>query len=487
MAQEGESLLLKRAESIANELLSISKEEEILIVSHLDADGIAAGSILLHALLDSGANPCLRIVKQLDVGTIEEVAKSSSDFVVFVDMGSGQKTLLEKLRNKENDKNKNKNKKIFIIDHHQPEPPEMEFEINPHMFGYNGSNDISASGTAYLVAKRMSSTNPYISQLAIAGALGDLQDRGERASLVGLNKAIAAEAESKGLLKTKLGLKLYGFESRPLVHCLANTIEPYLPGLSGDEGACLKFIKSLGIDPVKADGGWRSQADLSNNELRTLLNGIIKYLISQGLSSKEAESVVGTLYIFPNEAPDSPLRDAREFASSINACGRLGKYGLGISICMGDRGQALEELKQTLQEYRKTISRYLNWIQTNNDSIKILPYVQAINGGTVVDDRMIGTIISITYSTKPFSLEKPIIGFAMSENCIKVSARASQNLVKKGVNLGTLIKEAAEKFGGTGGGHNIAAGGQIPIGQEEAFLQYLNELISKNIGEGHAH
>jgi single-stranded-DNA-specific exonuclease len=476
--QEGESLLLKRAESIAGRLLSIPKEEEILLISHLDADGIAAGSILLHALLDSGANPCLRIVKQLDTNTVEEVATSSSNFVVFVDMGSGQKSLLKKLQDK--------GKKIFVIDHHQPEPPELESEINPHMFGYNGSNDISASGTAYLVAKKISSENTCIPQLAIAGALGDLQDRGERASLVGLNKLIAAEAEAKGLLKSKLGLKLYGFESRPLVHCLANTIEPYLPGLSGDEGASLKFIKSLGIDPVKPDGSWRSQADLSNNELRTLLNGIIKYLISQGLSSKEAESVVGTLYIFPNEAPDSPLRDAREFASSINACGRLGKYGLGISICMGDRGRALEELKQTLQEYRKTISRYLNWIQTNNESIKILPYVQAINGGTVVDDRMIGTIISITYSTKPFSLEKPIIGFAISSDCVKVSARASPGLVKKGLNLGSLIKEAAEKFGGAGGGHNIAAGAQIPIGTEEAFLQHLNELISKNIGEGHA-
>jgi single-stranded-DNA-specific exonuclease len=115
-----------------------------------------------------------------------------------------------------------------------------------------------------------------------------------------------------------------------------------------------------------------------------------------------------------------------------------------------------------------------------------LPYVQAINGGTVVDDRMIGTIISITYSTKPFSLEKPIIGFAISSDCVKVSARASPGLVKKGLNLGSLIKEAAEKFGGAGGGHNIAAGAQIPIGTEEAFLQHLNELISKNIGEGHA-
>ncbi|MGC8936266.1 MAG: DHHA1 domain-containing protein [Candidatus Methanomethylicaceae archaeon] len=472
MAQEGEPLLQKRAESIAGELLSIPKEEEILIISHLDADGIAAGSIILHALLDIGANPLLRIVKQLDSSVLEDVSKSSANFIIFVDMGSGQKQLLQKMDNK----------KIFIIDHHQPEPPEIETEINPHTFGFNGSNDISASGTAYLVAKSLTKDNPYIPQLAIAGALGDLQDRGERASLIGLNRAIAAEAESKGLLKTKLGLKLYGFESRPLVQCLANTIEPYLPGLSGDEGACYKFIKSLGIEPRRTDGSWRSQADLSNEELRTLINGIIKYLISQGLSSKEAESIVGTLYVFPNEASDSPLRDAREFASSINACGRLGKYGLGVSICMGDRDQALEELRQTLQDYRKTISRYLNWIQTNSNAIIILPHVQAVNGGTTVDDRMIGTIISITYSTKPFSLDKPIVGFAVSSDCIKVSARASPELVKKGLNLGSLIKEAAEKFGGAGGGHNIAAGAQIPIGKEEAFLNYLDELISKRIG-----
>lgn len=474
MVQEEDFQILKRAESIANDLLSIPREEEILIVSHLDADGIAAGSILLHALLDSGATPCLRIVKQLDVNTVEEVSSSTYNYIVLVDMGSGQKSLLQRLGNK--------NKKFFIIDHHQPEPPVMESEINPHFFGYDGSNDISASGIAYLVAKNISSHNSSIIQLAIVGALGDLQDRGERAALIGINKSIAAEAEAKGLLKTKLGLKIFGFESRPLVQCLANTIEPFLPGLSGDEGACYKFIKSLGIDPLKGDNNWRSQADLSTEELRMLINGIIKYLISQGLSSKEAESVVGTLYIFPHEPPNSPLRDAREYASSINACGRLGKYGLGVSVCMGDRDQALEELKQTVQEYRKSISRYLNWIQTNNGVIKVLPHVQAINGGKFIDDRMIGTVISITYSTKPFSLDKPIIGFAISSDCVKVSARASPSLVRKGLNLGSLIKEAAAKFGGTGGGHNIAAGAQIPIGKEEDFLHYLDDLISKNIG-----
>ncbi len=464
-------MLLKRIESIAGEFLAIPKDEEILIISHLDADGITAGSIMLHALINSGAAPHLRIVKQLDGSTIEEISNSPARFTVFVDLGSGQKQLLSAI----------KDKKIFIIDHHQPEPPEMEFEINPHTFGYDGSTEFSASGTAYLVAKSMDKDSVCLSQLAIAGALGDLQDRGDRGSFVGINKNIAMEAQGKGILETKLGLKLYGFESRPLVQCLANTIEPYLPGLSGDEGACYKFIKSLGIEPRRADGNWRSQADLSNDELKTLLNGIIKYLISKGLSSRDAESVVGTLYIFTNEAKDTPLRDAREFSSSINACGRLGKYGLGVSICMGDRGQALDELRQTLQEYRRTISRYLNWIHTDGNAIKLLSHVQAVNGGTAVDDRIIGTLISITYSTKPFTMDKPIIGFAVSSNCVKVSARASSDLVKKGINLGLLIKEAAEKFGGIGGGHNVAAGAQIPMGKEEDFLRYLNDLVSKNI------
>ncbi|MGQ9759363.1 MAG: DHHA1 domain-containing protein [Candidatus Methanomethylicaceae archaeon] len=470
MAQEPESALLKRAEFIAEEFLAIPKDEEILIVSHLDADGITAGSILLHALLNAGASPHLRVVKQLDAGAVEEVSRSNAKFVAFVDLGSGQKPLLSTI----------KDKKLFIIDHHQPDPPEIEREINPHLFGYNGSTDISAAGAAYLIAKSMEENNSSLAQLAIAGALGDLQDRGERGSFLGLNKKIATEAEEKGLLKIKLGLKLYGFESRPLIQCLANTIEPYMPGLSGDEGACYKFIKNLGIDPRRPDGGWRSQADLSNDELKTLINGIIKHLISQGLSSKDAESVIGMLYIFPNEANDTPLRDAREFSSCINACGRMGKYGLGISICMGERGQTLGELKQVIQEYRRTISKYMNWLSTDSSAHKILSHVQAVNGGTIVDDKLIGTLISIIYSTKPFSPEKPIIGFAASSNCVKVSARATPNLVRKGLNLGSLIREAAEKVGGAGGGHNIAAGAQIPLGKEDEFLHYLNDLICKN-------
>lgn len=464
-----EASFLEKIKHVAELLKEIPDNEEILIISHLDADGISAGSIIFSALMDLGLLPCMRIVKQLDENVVREVLNSNRNYVFFVDMGSGQKSLINAMSNN--------NKRIFIIDHHQPESNEMEGELNPHYFQFDGSVDISAAGTAYLLAKEISKDNLKLSQLAIVGALGDVQDRGERGALIGLNSKIAQEAESKGLLKTKLGLRLYGSESRPLVQCLANTMDPYLPGLTGDEGACLKFIKSLGIEPRKIDGSWKTQSDLSSEELKTLISGLIRHLINIGLPSKEAEKIVGIIYIFPNEPEDSPLRDAREFSSSINACGRMGKYGLGISICLGDRRQALSELKQVIQEYRKTISRYINWVLSSSEAIKILSHVQAVNGGTVIDDKLIAPVISILSMTKLFSREKPIIGFSISSGFVKVSARAPLELVNKGINLGALIREAAKKFGGIGGGHNAAAGAQIPIGKENEFLTYLNDMI----------
>ncbi len=43
------------------------------------------------------------------------------------------------------------------------------------------------------------------------------------------------------------------------------------------------------------------------------------------------------------------------------------------------------------------------------------------------------------------------------------------------------MKEAAEKHGGTGGGHDIAAGAQVPLGSESAFLTSADELVKKTV------
>ena len=71
-----------------------------------------------------------------------------------------------------------------------------------------------------------------------------------------------------------------------------------------------------------------------------------------------------------------------------------------------------------------------------------------------------------------FSLDDPEV-----VSCGEVSARADRSLVRKGLDLASIMKIASEMVGGYGGGHNIAAGATIPRGKEEVFLEAVDDLV----------
>jgi RecJ-like exonuclease len=75
----------------------------------------------------------------------------------------------------------------------------------------------------------------------------------------------------------------------------------------------------------------------------------------------------------------------------------------------------------------------------------------------------------------------PIIGFANSDDGVKASARGSQSLVERHLNLARAMSDAAHSVGGVGGGHDIAAGATIPEGTEAEFLKNLNELVGQQL------
>ncbi|MEA1864012.1 MAG: recombinase RecJ, partial [Euryarchaeota archaeon] len=58
---------------------AIRKHDEMLIVSHIDADGLTAAAIASHALERSGITHSVRFVKQLDTNIIAEVCKDGRD------------------------------------------------------------------------------------------------------------------------------------------------------------------------------------------------------------------------------------------------------------------------------------------------------------------------------------------------------------------------------------------------------------------------
>ena len=226
---------------------------------------------------------------------------------------------------------------------------------------------------------------------------------------------------------------------------------------------------------------WRALRDLTEEEKKKLCSALADQLLSKGLHF-EVANLIGHVYILTKEEPWTPLRDAREFSVLLNSTGRMDKASLGIAVCMGDRGAALEEANKTLEDYRKNINKYLNWVMEKPGRMKELENIYVIHGENFINEKIIGTVSSILAPNLP-NPEKPIIAYANmeTEGVAKFSARTTDLVVHKGVNLGETLRIAAEKYGGKGGGHNIAAGCQVPLDQIENFIGMVNDLVGKQL------
>ena len=449
----------------------IDKGSQIKVVTHFDADGLSAGGLIAASLMRGGAVFSVRAERWIDENVIDEVLAARPPLTIFTDFGSGYLNLIERLRGLE----------VIILDHHQPsgESPEGVLQVNPHLSGIDGATEISGAGVAYLTARALSRENRDLAYLGVVGALADQQDKFENRSLGGVNELIVKDAVEAGTLKVETDLLLFGRETRPIHKALASTLEPFIPGVSGEEDKSLALLLSLGIKPKEKDR-WRALRDLSKDEKRKLFSELASILAANTDQKDAAMTLIGTVYTLCREEPWTSLRDAREFASLLNATGRMEKPGLGIAICAGDRSAALKEAEEVLQTYRKTILRYMRWISETPTSLEEFEGFYLLHGGEVISERMIGTVSNIAIRSLPRN-DKPLIAysFVKDEGIVKVSARGTPKTVKRGINLGKLMKETAERLSGLGGGHDIAAGAQVPRGKLGEFIEALKKELPK--------
>jgi single-stranded-DNA-specific exonuclease len=465
-------LSAKKASEVIIE--AVEKDDFIHVFSHLDADGVAAAGIIGKALLRLDARFRLRVTQWVDEKIVGEISSDKPHLVILTDFGSGYLDLLgEKLPGF----------KIVILDHHQitgNADNENVVQVNPHLHDIDGAKDVSGSGVAYFVAKALDPDNMNLASVAIVGALGDMQDKNEDRRLHGLNELIVNDALSAKLITVEKDLTFFGRETRPIHKALAATTNPFIPGLSGEEDKSLAFLASLDIKPKEGER-WRALRDLTQDEKKRLSSALADHLISKGLHS-EVENLIGNVYVLTQEEPWTPLRDAREFALVLNSTGRLDRPSLGIALCMGDRGLALEEANKVLEEYRKNISKYLSWVMEKPERMREFENIYVVYGENSVNEKIIGTISSILVSGLE-NPEKPLIAFSIiqEENASKFSARTNDLALSKGVNLGTVMHIASEKYGGKGGGHNVAAGAQVPIDKIDSFIKTVDELVGRQL------
>jgi len=465
---------LSSAQRAAKAIIETVKEDGFIhVFSHLDADGVAAAGIIGKALFRLDAKFRIRITQWIEDKIVGEILSDKPQLVIFTDLGSGYIDLLNQ---------KLAEFKIVILDHHQITGEESGnfVHVNPHLHGIDGARDISGSGVAYYVSKAVDKVNVDLASIAVVGALGDLQDKYDQRMFGGLNGKIVEDATSSGLLTVEKDLIFFGRETRPIHKTLASTTSPFIPGISGEEDKSLAFLASLDIKPRNGDK-WRALRDLSEEEKKRLCSALADHLLSKGLHY-EVSNLIGHVYILNREEPWTPLRDAREFAVLLNATGRMDKSGLGVAVCMGDRGAALEGANKVLEDYRRTINKYLGWVMEKPERVKEFENIYVVYGEDFIDDKIIGAISSILSGSLP-NPEKPLIAYANveGEGIAKISARTMDTVTNKGINLGEIMQVAAEKFQGKGGGHNVAAGAQVPIEDINEFIKTVNELVGKKL------
>jgi RecJ-like exonuclease len=446
----------------------IREKDDFTVVGHYDADGLTASGIAGLFLKRLGKKFSIHNTKYPEKGKMKEIKEWGDNFI-FVDLGSGQLHVLEEELS---------DKEFCIIDHHKPHNETARPQFNPHLSGIDGVNSVSGAGMAYLVARELSKKNMDLAKLAIVGAIGDMQDV-DSGRLIGLNKEILKDGEDCGEVRARKDLTLFGRHSRPLTQFLSYSADPFLPGLTANEDNCRDFLHSLGI-PLKAGERWNYYIDLDEDQKKRLVSGLYVYGKQHGVPEDSLKRLVGDVYEFPKEPERTELRDAKEFSTLLNACGRHDKTEIGVKVCMGDRDKAYNEAKALLQLHRKMLRDGIEWAQEN--VIDEYKNMYVIDAGDKIKDTLIGVIAGMLYGTNVIRNDKPVIAVTVNdEGELKISGRATMHLVRNGLDLGDAMKVVAERLGGEGGGHNVAAGARVSPKQKKEFLESLDKAIGEQM------
>ena len=448
----------------------IESSTNIKIYSHIDCDGICSGAILSTILDRQNKEHEIEFVN-LDVLDNLDL---DHELTIFSDLGSGQLI----------DTKAKEGQKIIILDHHPPlrdldyknDKDYTYLEINPHHHGIDGSYYVCGGGLCYFLSKEFGYDD--LSWIGLLSAVGDMQNT-TTGHFEGLNEIIQQDAIDGGYLEvTKNDLNIYGRQTRPLFVALSYFSDVKLP-ITNNTNETMAVLEELGIEE-KHNRKTLDQLTMEDKgKLYKYLSGSIAQAVPGRYVKYISRLILGDSYTFLQEDDGSFLRDASEFSTAMNACGRNHKEEIAMEVLKGDRIESLDDLEAVSLEHRRNIAQAIEKVTADAESNIIeLENLQYFDG-TGIKPEIVGTITGMILGY--CNWQKPIIGFTQTDSDgLKVSLRCSRLLSYDGIHFGNIIRQVAADVGGTGGGHSMACGAYIPLEKKDEFLsRFNNELEGK--------
>ena len=460
--------LMSEQYSQARELIESS--QDIKVYSHIDCDGICSGAILSTILDRQNKEHEIEFVN-LDVLDNIEL---THELTIFSDLGSGQLV----------DGKAKKGQKILILDHHPPlrdlnykdDKDYTYLEINPHHHGIDGSYYVCGGGLCYFLSKEFGYTD--LSWIGVLSAIGDMQNT-HSGHFEGLNRLIEQDAIDGGYLDViRNDLNIYGRNTRPLFVALSYFNDVQLP-ITNNTAETMAILEELGIDEKHHRKTLNELTMEDKSKLYQRLSGMISQVVPGRYVQYIPQLIIGDSYTFLKEDRDSFLRDASEFSTAMNACGRNHEEKIAMEVLKGDRIVALDQLETVSRDHRRNLAQSIEKVadseQSNIIELENLQYFD----GTGIKPKIVGTITGMILGY--CNWKKPVIGFTQTdEKGLKISLRCSRLLSYDGIHFGNIIRKISAEVGGSGGGHSMACGAYIPIKKKEEFIErFNNELKGK--------
>jgi len=229
-----------------------------------------------------------------------------------------------------------------------------------------------------------------------------------------------------------------------------------------------------------ADGDWRTWVDLSMDERRAVASALVQHAVERGVPAARIDELVATSYTLPEEPEGTELRDASEFSTLLNATARYERADVGLAVCLGDRDCALERARELLRNHRRNLSEGVEFVE--NEGVTFEEHVQWFDADDRIRETIVGIVAGMAMGADGVARDRPILAFANEDDeHVKVSSRGTHALVRDGLDLSTVMREASRAVGGDGGGHDVAAGATIPRGERDAFVADADAIVGDQL------